>query len=65
MSWFRRKPSPEKQAVEEQTEKLDVARYQRQSALQRLMRAIEETSLDDTLLGLSNDLQNQKKNGHW
>ena len=64
MSWFKRNPSPEKKAVDEETEKLDVARYQRQNALQRLLKAIEEAPLDDALLGLSSDLRNHKKNGH-
>jgi len=63
MSWWKRKPSPEKQAVNEEAEKLDVARYKRQNALQRLMKAIEDTPLDDALLGLSGDLSNHKKNG--
>ena len=64
MSWWKRKPSPEKQAVDAEAEKLDLARYKRQNALQRLMKAIEDAPLEDALLGLSNDLSNHKKNGH-
>lgn len=64
MSWWKRKASPEKQAVDAEAEKLDLARYKRQNALQRLMKAIEDAPLEDALLGLSNDLSNHKKNGH-
>jgi len=64
MSWWKRKPSPEKQAANEEAEKLDIARYKRQGALHRLMRAIEEAPLDKALLGLTDDLSNHKKNGH-
>jgi hypothetical protein len=64
MNWWKRKPSPEKKAVDAETQKLDVARYERQGALQRLMRAIEESPLENALLGLTNDLSNHKKNGH-
>lgn len=64
MSWWKRKPSPEKQAVDAEAEKLDLARYKRQNALQRLMKAIEDAPLDDALMGLTGDLSNHKKNGH-
>jgi len=64
MNWWKRKPSPEKQAVDAESQKLDVARYERQGALQRLMRAIEESPLERALLGLTDDLSNHKKNGH-
>ena len=64
MKWFRRAPSPEKKAVEAESQKLDVARYQRQTALNRLLKAIETAPLDDALLGLSSDIGNSKKGGH-
>ena len=63
-SWFKRMPSPETQAVENETAKLEVARDERKTALARLLEAIEKAPLDDALLGLTRDIGNSKKNGH-
>jgi len=63
-SWFKRTKSPETQAVESETAKLEVAREERKTALTRLLDAIEKAPLDDALVGLTRDLGNSKKNGH-
>lgn len=63
MSWLRRAPSPEKVAVDQTVQKLDVAREKRRSALRELVRTLEEIPLDDGLVKIGDDLARTPEGG--
>lgn len=64
MNWLRRAPSPEKCAVDEKVQKLGAMREKRRSALQNLMRKLDEIPLDDGLVKVGDDMARTPEGGH-
>lgn len=61
MNWLRRAPSPEKVAVDLSMQELDEARQKKRTALQRLMRRLDEIPLEDGLVKIGDGMADRRK----
>jgi hypothetical protein len=56
MTWFKRAPSPEKLAAEAQGRVLDAAREERRSAMQTLLRKLDDIPFEEGIASLGKTL---------
>lgn len=61
MKWFNADPSPEQVAVQQSVDQLQEARARRRTALQTLLRALDNVKLDDGLVKLGDELLKVEK----
>lgn len=64
MKWLRRTPSPEKVALDDTVQRLEMVRAKRRNALRELVRKLDEIPLDDGLVRVGEDLARTPEGGH-